>query len=63
MLVEMGQIKVFVKELGLKQGFFLRTQIWIISLQSGLGPTILKVMPISICSPESMGKMLLNELC
>ena len=38
--VEMGQIKVFVQELGLKEGFLADTQIWIISLQSGLGSTM-----------------------
>ena len=32
--VEMGQIKVFVQELGLKEGFLADTQIWIISLQT-----------------------------
>merc|ERR1711950_15976 len=37
-------------------------QIWIISLQGGLGPTVSEVMPISICSPKSMGKKLPNEL-
>merc|ERR1712001_747724 len=41
---------------------FLRTQIWIISLQGGLGPTVSEVMPISICSPKNMGKKLPNEL-
>ena len=28
----------------------------------GLGPTVSEVMPISICSPKSMGKKLPNEL-
>merc|ERR1712053_64859 len=37
-------------------------RIWIISLQGGLGPTVSEVMPISICSPKSMGKKLPNEL-
>ena len=60
-MIKIGEIKVSVQELGLKQGFFF-TEIWIISLQGGLGPTILKVMPISICSPKSMGKKLQNEL-
>ena len=40
----------------------MRTQIWIISLQGGLGPTVSEVMPISICSPKNMGKKLPNEL-
>ena len=57
----MGQIKVFVQELGLNKGFW-RTQIWIISLQSSLGPTILKVMQISIWCLKNMGKNLQNEL-
>ena len=38
---------------------FFWTEIWIISLQGGLGPTVLKVTPISICSPKS--KKLQNE--
>ena len=41
---------------------FFFTEIWIISLQGGLGPTILKVMQFSICSPKNMGKKLQNEL-
>ena len=60
-MVKIGEIKVSVQELGLKQGFFW-TEIWIISLQGGLGPTILKVMPISICSPKCMGKKHQYEL-
>ena len=57
---KIGEIEVSVQKLSLKQ-VFLRTQIWIISLQ-GLGPTISKVMPILICSPKTMGKKLQNEL-
>ena len=57
----MGQIKVFVQELGLKQ-WFLEDAKWIISLQSALGPTVLKLTPIWICSLKSMGKKLQNEL-
>ena len=55
----MGQIQVFVQELMklMNKGFQL-TQIWIVSLQSGLGPQILKVAPISICSLKNMGKNL-----
>ena len=59
-MVKIGEIEVSVQKLSLKQ-VFLRTQIWIISLQ-GLGPTISKVMPILICSPKTMGKKLQNEL-
>ena len=42
--------------------FFWRSQIWILSLQSGVGPQILKLKPISICSLKIMGKNLQNEL-
>ena len=59
-VVKIGEIKVSIQE-GLKQGFFW-TEIWIISRQSGLGPTILKVMQILMCFLKSMGKKLQNEL-
>ena len=42
--------------------FFWRSQIWILSLQSGLGRQILKLTPILICSLKIMGKNLQNEL-
>ena len=60
----MGQIKVFVQELWLKQEFLAdtNTQILIISLQSDLGRPIFKLTPISMCSLKSMGKNLQNEL-
>ena len=48
-VVEMGQIKVFIQELGLKQGFLADTNMDHL-IQSGLGPQILKLTPISICS-------------
>ena len=60
-VVKIGEIKVSVKKLCLKQ-CFLRTQIWIISLQGGLGPTVLEVVPISICSLKTMGEKLPNDL-
>ena len=60
-MVKIGEIMVSVQKLCLIK-VFLRTQIWIISLQGGLGPTILKLMPISICSPKSMSKKLQHEL-
>ena len=41
-VVKIGQIKVSVQELGENEGF-IWTEIWIISLQSGLGPKILKL--------------------
>ena len=49
------------KNLAYNKGFG-RTQIWIISLQSGLGRQILKLTPILMCSLKSMGKNLQNEL-
>ena len=54
-VVEMGQIKVFVQELGLKQGFLADTNMDYLTSEwpRRLGPKILKVMPISICSLKS----------
>ena len=63
-MVKIGEIKVSVQKLCLKQGFFEDTNLdhltsgW----PHGLGLTVLEVMPISICSPKSMGKKLPNEL-
>ena len=60
-VVKIGEIKVSVQELGLKKVFFW-TEIWIISLQSGLGPKNFKMIPILICSLKNIGKKLQNEL-
>ena len=61
-VVKIGEIKVSVQKLCLKQGFFKDTNLDHLTLQGGLGPTVSEVMPISICSPKNMGKKLPNEL-
>ena len=63
-MVEMGQIKVFVQELGLKQGFLADTNMDYLTSEwpRRLGPKILKLAPISMFSLKIMGKNLQNEL-
>ena len=61
-VVKIGEIKVFVQKLCLKQGFFEDTNLD--HLTSGWpGTHCSEVMPISMCSPKNMGGKLQFLVC